>query len=107
PNSFRKPESLYAAQLAERTGRRTPLMSRATKESTNPTLDEAAELIAASRKPAPLLIDFIAAAWKRNPIPSEPGNAKRVEEISLAPGFSQVSPRSNANSTASAVYRPC
>ena len=80
-NGFMKPESLYAAQLAERTGRRTQIMSRATKESTNPTVEEAAELIAASHKPAPQLSDYIAAAGKRNPIPSGSGDAKRVEEI--------------------------
>ena len=75
-NEFVKPESLYAAQLAERTGRRVQIMSRSTKESTNPTVEEAAELIAASRKPAPQLSDYIAAAAKRNPIPSEPGERK-------------------------------
>ena len=80
-NAFMKPESLYAAQLAERNGRRTLIMSRETRESTNPTAEEAAELIAASRKPAPQLSDYIAAAGKRNPIPSEPGNAKRIEDI--------------------------
>jgi hypothetical protein len=80
-NGFMKPESLYAAQLAERTGRRTQLMSRVTKESSNPTIEEAAELIAASHKPAPLLSDFIAAAAKRNQIPDEAGDAKPIEDI--------------------------
>ncbi len=72
-NGFMNPESLYAAQFTERTGRRTQIMSRATRESTNPTVEEAAELIAASRKPAPQLTDYIAAASKREPIPCEPG----------------------------------
>ncbi len=80
-NGFMKPESLYAAQLVERTGRRTQIMSRATKESTNPTVEEAAELIGTSHKPAPQLSDYIAGAAKRNPIPSEAGDAKRVEDI--------------------------
>jgi len=83
-NAFMKPESLYAAQLAERTGRRTPIMSRETKESTNPTAEEAAELIAASRKPAPQLSDYIAAAEKRNPIPSDPDSAARIEDVAGA-----------------------
>ena len=83
-NGFMKPESLYAAQLAERTGRRTPIMSRATKESTNPTVEEAAELIAASLKPAPQLADYIAAASTRQPISTEPGDAKSVEEVSVS-----------------------
>ena len=80
-NGFMKPESLYAAQLAERTGRRTPILSRATRESTNPTIAEAAELIAAAHQPAPQLADYIVAASTREPIPCEPGDAKRVEEI--------------------------
>ena len=82
-NGFMKPESLYAAQLAGRTGRRVQLMSRAMKESTNPTVEEAAELIAASHKPAPQLSDYITDAGKRNPIPSEPGNARRIENFSV------------------------
>jgi hypothetical protein len=81
-NGFMKPESLYAAQLIERTGRRTQLMSRATKESTNPTVEEAAELIAASRQPAPQLRDFIFAAAKRNAIPCAPGDAAEVGQAS-------------------------
>ena len=80
-NGFMRPESLYAAQLAERNGRRTQIMSRASKESTNPNLDEAADLIAKSRQPAPLLLDYIAAAGTRNPISTEPGDAKRIEDV--------------------------
>ena len=80
-NGFMRPESLYAAQLAERNGRLVPIMSRATKEASNPTVEEAAQLIAASHKPAPQLRDFIAEAGKRNPIPSETGDAKRIEDI--------------------------
>jgi hypothetical protein len=87
-NAFMKPESLYAAQLAERTGRRVAIMSRSTKESTNPTVEEAAELIAASHRPAPQLSDYIAAAAKRAAIPSEPGKAVRVEDIGEAAAVS-------------------
>jgi hypothetical protein len=86
-NTFVRPGSLYAAQLAERTGRSPQLMMRVTKESSNPTVEEAASFIAASRHPAPQLVDFIAAAATRNPIASEPGDAKRVEDI----GDSQLS----------------
>lgn len=80
-NAFMKPESLYIAQLAERTGRHVQIMSRETKESSNPTAEEAAELIAASRKAAPQLSDYITAAGKRNPIPSNPGSAVPVEAV--------------------------
>lgn len=81
-NEFVKPESLYAAQLAERNGRRIQIMSRSTKESTNPTAEEAAEFITASRKPAPQLLDYIYTATKRNLVPSEPGDAKKIESVS-------------------------
>ena len=80
-NEFAKPESLYLAQLAERTGRHEQIMSRETKESTNPTAEEAAELIAASHKPAPQLSDYIRAAATRNPISADPGSATRIEDI--------------------------
>jgi hypothetical protein len=83
-NGFMKPESLYAAQLLERTGHRTQIMSRVTKESTNPTVEEAAELMAAARNPAPQLIDYIANAGKRNPILCEPGNGKQIEDVSVS-----------------------
>ena len=83
-NGFMKPESLYAAQLVERTGRRTQLMSRTTKESTNPTVEEAAELIAASRQPAPQLADYIAAASLREPISTQSANAKRIDDLSVS-----------------------
>jgi hypothetical protein len=83
-NNSIKPVSLFAAQLAARLGSssKIQLMPRATDESSNPTLDEAAKLIESSRKPAPQLRDFIAAANQRNPIPSEPGDAKSVEDVS-------------------------
>jgi hypothetical protein len=87
PNEFVRPASLYAGQLADRLGRETAarlqLMTRSTDESSNPAIGEAAELIAASRKPAPQLADYISNAAARDPIPSEPGDAKRVEEISF------------------------
>jgi hypothetical protein len=92
-NGFMKPESLYAAQLAERTGRRTQIMSRATKESTNPTVEEAAELIAMSRKPAPQLTDYVIAGVKRNPIPSEPGNAVWIDDVSDAKPAAHIAKR--------------
>ena len=91
-NEFIKPESLYVAQLAERTGRHVQIMSRSTKESTNPTIEEAAELIAASHRPAPQLSDYIAAASKRNPIPDEPGSAMQVDDLPQAPQAAPAQP---------------
>ncbi|HEX7569764.1 MAG TPA: DUF6298 domain-containing protein, partial [Verrucomicrobiae bacterium] len=84
-NGFMSPDSLFAAQLADRRGARAApslkLMPRSTDESSNPTIEEAAKLIATSRQPAPQLLDYIAAASARDPVPAEPGAARRIEEI--------------------------
>jgi len=82
-NGFKRPESLYAQQLAERTKRRASFMSRSAKESTNPSVEEAAELIAASHNPAPQLSDYIAAAKDRDPIPADARNAKSIDGIPI------------------------
>ncbi len=84
-NDFMTPESLYVAQLRDRLGRevaaRVQLMPSPMEESSNPPLDKAQELAAASHQPAPQLAAYITAASKRNPIPSGPGDAKRLEAI--------------------------
>jgi hypothetical protein len=84
-NDFMKPDSLFAAQLKDRLGEaaatRLQLMIRPREESSNPPLDKAQELAAASHKPPPQLRDYIATAAKRDPISSEPGGAKRVEDL--------------------------
>ncbi len=84
-NDFMKPDSLFAAQLKERLGAeaaaRLQLMPRPREESSNPPLDKAQELAAAAHQPPPQLKDYILTASQRDPIPSEPGNAKRADEI--------------------------
>ncbi len=83
-NSSVRPVSLYVEQLDERLGTRAtdvPLMPRSLEEYSNPTPEQAAKLIANSRRPAPLLSDFIAAAATREPIASEPGNARSVDDL--------------------------
>ena len=84
-NDFMKPDSLFAVQLKARLGEeaaaRLQLMPRPREESSNPSLDKAQELAAASHQPAPQLRDYIVAASQRDPIPSEIGGAKRVEEL--------------------------
>ena len=84
-NNFMSPDSLFAAQLKDRLGAeaaaRLQLMSRPRKESSNPLLDEAQELAAAAHQPAPQLYDYILNANRRDPIPSEPGDAKHIEDI--------------------------
>lgn len=84
-NDFMKPDSLFGAQLKERMGEeaaaRLQLMARLREESSNPPLEKAQELAAASHQPAPQLRDYILAATQRDPIPCEAGDAKRIEDI--------------------------
>ncbi|MSU27920.1 MAG: pectate lyase [Pedosphaera sp.] len=109
-NEFAKPESLFAAQLKDRLGpaavARLELFLRGSGDSsTNPSLELAVRLTVAARGTFPQLKDYIANAPQRAPIPSEPGNAKRIEDLplSLAPGFSRVSPSAGARETISTV----
>lgn len=86
-NASVRPVSLFVAQVTDRLGKaaaeRVPLMPRSLSEFSNPTAKQAAELIAASQKPAPQLSDFIADAPTRNPIPSEPADAKRAAVVDV------------------------
>ncbi len=86
-NSSVKPVSLFVAQLAERLGAEAPekvkLMPRSLEEYSNPTVEQAAKLIAASRQPTPQLKDYIAAAATRDPISIESGNAKTVDLLPI------------------------
>jgi hypothetical protein len=92
-NDFMSPDSLYETQLKERLGNeaaaRLKLMPRPREESSNPPVDKAQELAAASHQPAPLLKDYIADAGKRDAISTRIGNAIPVE--SLSPVHSPVS----------------
>jgi hypothetical protein len=87
-NESVRPYSLYVAQLSDRLGRerasRVKLLVRSTDESSNPSLEQAAALIAASQRPAPKLADFITAAPQRNPIPCEPAGCKTIEEVGIS-----------------------
>ena len=84
-NDFMKPDSLFAEQLKNRLGNKAAanlqLMPRPREESSNPPLDKAQELAATAHQPPPQLKDYIRAANQRDPIPSEPGDAKRVEAL--------------------------
>lgn len=88
-NDFTKPDSLFAAQMKDRLGEaaaaRLQLMPRPREESSNPPLDKAQDLAAASHQPAPQLKDYILAASRRDPIPSAPGDARRAEDVFQAP----------------------
>ena len=84
-NDFMSPGSLFAAQLKDRLGAEAAahlqLMPRPHEESSNPPVDKAQELAAASHQPAPLLKDYIAVVSTRDPISGEPGTTRRVEEL--------------------------
>jgi len=84
-NSSVRPVSLLVAQLADRLGAdaaaKIKLMPRSLEEFSNPTVEQAAKLIENSRKPAPQLSDYIAAASTRAPISIESGDAKSVDEV--------------------------
>lgn len=101
-NDFMKPDSLFATQLKDCLGEaaveRLQLMQRPHEESSNPPLDKAQELAAASHQPAPQLRDYILAANQRDPIPSEPGNTKNVDELT-APHSSPVTRDSSLSVT--------
>ncbi len=109
-NDFIKPDSLFAAQLDARLGanasggasvpasRRLQLMPRPREESSNPPLDKAQELAAVAHQPPPQLRDYILAASQRDPIPSEPGDAKRAEDISPSSSRREEAQTSNRQS---------
>ena len=86
-NDFMPTDSLFAGQLRDRLGsasaERLQLMPRPHDESSNPPLDKAQELAAASHGPAPTLREYIVAAIKRDPIPHEPGTTKKVDELAF------------------------
>lgn len=84
-NDHVRPDSLFVAQVTDRLGpeaaARIKLMPRSTQEDSNPTPQQAAELIAAAHNPAPQLNDFILAAATRDPIPEEAENARNIDEL--------------------------
>jgi hypothetical protein len=84
-NESIRPFSLYYAQLAERIGKsalnRADLMEINSDASSSPSVAEAAELIAASKQPGPKLSEWIGAATKRHPIPTDANGAKMVDDL--------------------------
>jgi hypothetical protein len=85
-NDFVTPRSLYYAQLADRIGpneatARADLMRELADGSTSPSVEEAAELTAASTQPAPQLSAWIDEAPKRRPIPADAGDANSIDDI--------------------------
>jgi len=84
-NTFLKPASLYAAQLAQRLGREAAqgiyLMKAAGSSTTAPSVETAAEMTALSAEPASSLKDFIQETAAQNPIFCDLSEAKVYEQV--------------------------
>ena len=95
-NEFVSPDSLYEAQLRDRLGPDAAdallLMPRSRSESSNPPMERALELAVEARAPAPQLRDYIADAWKRDPISTSTEDAINVDELPPVDGASQPAP---------------
>lgn len=87
-NGYVDPLSLYAEQARQRLGdaahRRVDLMDFSTDASSSPTPEKAAELAAASTKPATTFRDWIASAARRRPIPVDSTGVPEVESVAAA-----------------------
>ena len=79
------PHSLYFAQLAERVGRdvlkTADLLQVQSDASSSPTPQQAAELTAAARQPAPSLAAWIDDSSRRRPIPIDPAGGTSIDEL--------------------------
>lgn len=84
-NNHMTPRSLYYAQLADRLGvdvsERAQLLLIETNATSSPTVNQAVELTALSKVPAPLLSDWIDSAKFRNPILTDADGAKNITQI--------------------------
>ncbi len=84
-NEFVNPRSLYQAQLADRLGaeaaKRVGDGPQYPPGGTSPTYEQAAQAVAASNVPAQQIVDLIDQAAKTDPIPTDPGQAKTLEEL--------------------------
>ncbi|MBN1765273.1 MAG: hypothetical protein JW860_08460 [Sedimentisphaerales bacterium] len=98
-NSFIRPHSLYAAQLEQRLGSKAPtipLMTIETSSTTSPSVELAAELTAASDKPACSLRDYILQAPQRHAIPTDNSDTKNLEEIYRGKSLADTHVRANS-----------
>jgi hypothetical protein len=84
-NSTINPRSFYYAQLANRLNKdiskQAGILYPATEPSSSPTVEQAAELMAAARKPAITINDLISKAAERDPISTSSAGAKTIDEI--------------------------
>ena len=97
-NEFVSPDSLYAAQLRDRLGNEAmenlQILQKRRGGFTNPPIELAQELAALAHRPAPLLIDYIKGAAKRDPIPTEPESAVSVDELPRPAMLADSNPQS-------------
>ena len=90
-NATIQPRSFYYAQLGERLGgevaKRAAILPIESEASSSPTVDQAAALIAASKKPRVQMTEWIDQAAVRNPIPAVVG--KDAISVEKTPVHSQ------------------
>ena len=84
-NATIQPRSLYYAQLAERLGpdaaHRGQILPMESEASSSPTVQQAAALIAQSKKPRIQMTEWIDQAAERNPIPVTAAGAPSIDKI--------------------------
>ena len=84
-NSTINPRSFFYAQLANRlnkdVSKQANILYPATEPSSSPTAEQAAELLAAARKPAVTINDWISQAPQKNPIDISSTGIKTIEQI--------------------------
>ena len=86
-NSTVSPRSFYYTQLANRlskdVSKQADILYITTEPSSSPTVAEAAALLAAARKPATTMANWIDGSPKRNPISIASNGAKAIDQIGL------------------------
>jgi Family of unknown function (DUF6298) len=84
-NATIQPRSFYYAQLADRLGpdvaKRAQVLPMETEASSSPTVEQAAALIALSKKPRVQMTEWIDQAAQRNPISLDAGTASTIDKI--------------------------
>ncbi len=87
-NNSISPRSLYYAQLAQRLNKNVDnlshLLNIPTEASSSPSVETAQELTRQAAKPMPQLKDWIFSSSQRNPIPTNAGTAKKINQIPLS-----------------------
>lgn len=97
-NSTINPRSFYYAQLANRlnkdVSKQADILYAATEPSSSPTVEQAAALMAAARKPAITISDWINQASQRNPINISSAGIKTIDQIGYKPtGTNAAAPK--------------